>query len=535
MNSHTFGIDRSQPQKGALGLLCALFAVFVFVLQPVFLSATAAPSASIVVTTPNDVIAADADCSLREAIIAANTDAAYNGCPTGSGVDTITFDPALPQSFTITLTTAGQNENAGASGDLDIVDDLRIEGWGETRSIIDGNGTDRVFEIHTGATLTMTAVTVQNGDPGFSGEGAGFMVWGRLTLADSVIQGNQRGGLSNDGGWVTLTNVRVLNNSGAYGIQNKNQATLTFTHGAVSGNQAGGIYNAAAAATLQNLTISENVSGGGVYNLGNTTLTRLTLTHSNILTNTTSSNGGGIYNEGNNAKATISAVRISGNAAAGVGGGAGGGVYNNGIMTLSESSIDQNTARTGGGIEHSGSTLTLTNVTISGNQAGDDGGGLYNRSSAVLTNVTIVNNAASGPDTGPNIFNDEASMAIGNSIISGANPADNCFNSSGFMNSMGHNIDSGDSCNFHATEDMRSTDALLGPLQDNGGETMTHALAAGSPAIDLGDDGLCPIIDQRGFARPQGTGCDIGAYEAGAIELHYRLLLPLITRTNATP
>jgi hypothetical protein len=56
-------------------------------------------------------------------------------------------------------------------------------------------------------------------------------------------------------------------------------------------------------------------------------------------------------------------------------------------------------------------------------------------------------------------------------------------------------------------------DALIGPLADNGGPTLTHALLDGSPAIDAADDAACPATDQRGVPRPQGAACDIGAYE----------------------
>ncbi len=69
------------------------------------------------------------------------------------------------------------------------------------------------------------------------------------------------------------------------------------------------------------------------------------------------------------------------------------------------------------------------------------------------------------------------------------------------------------SCNPNGTTDQSFTDALLGPLADNGGPTLTHALGAGSPAIDAADAGACPATDQRGVARPQGAGCDVGAFE----------------------
>jgi len=62
--------------------------------------------------------------------------------------------------------------------------------------------------------------------------------------------------------------------------------------------------------------------------------------------------------------------------------------------------------------------------------------------------------------------------------------------------------------------DLIITDAQIGPLGNNGGPTATHALLAGSPAIDAANDAACPVTDQRGVTRPQGAHCDIGAYEA---------------------
>ncbi|MCP5099478.1 MAG: DUF11 domain-containing protein [Chloroflexi bacterium] len=491
-----------------IGLLTTLALSFVFSVLVWHQPAAAAPP--IIVTIATDGINNDGVCSLREAIIAANLDSPFNGCTGGSGTDTIEFSPSVT-TFILTLT--GKNEDSSMSGDLDITDDLNIIGNGASITIINGNGSDRVFEIHPGIHATISGITVQNGNPGAGIDGGGILNWGSLNLSDSAVTSNQGSGISNDGGILTLTSVQVDNNSGAYGVRNHSLATLDFDGGTVNGNGDGGIYNDASTATLANLTINNNSDGGGVVSIGNTTLTRLTINQTEILTNTTTANGGGVYNSGNFATAVITASTISENSAVAVGGGAGGGIYNNGILTINDSTIDNNHARTGGGIEHSGSNLYMTNVTISANQANDDGGGLYNRSSAILTNVTLNGNVASGPDTGGNIFNDEAQMAIGNSIVANSPSGGNCFNSNGFLNSQGHNLDSGNSCGFAATGDKTSSNPLLGMLQDNGGGTFIHALSAGSPAIDMADAGMCPDTDQRGVLRPQGGGCDMGAYE----------------------
>ncbi len=525
-------------------ILCGAFALS-FLVGALMLVPPADADTTITVTTTSDVIASDGLCSLREAIIAANTDSAFSDCPGGSGADTIIFSPFLAQPTIFALTKSGANENSAQTGDLDISGTLIISGMGTAIGqsgpgagpiIIDGNGADRVLEILPGAYVTVSSVTIRNGNPGAGADGGGvavdltgvltltnstvisntalngggIKVLGGLTLSDSTIDTNHGGGISSNGGRLTLSNVKIVNNTGGYGIRNQNQSPFTFNGGLVGGNQGGGIYNATSSATLSNLSIVNNTGGGGVYNSG-TALSHLSISQCAIMTNTATS-GGGIFNEGVGAIADIYNTRISGNTATA----AGGGVFNNGIMTLNGSTIDHNQARSGGGLEHFGGTLHLTNDTLSSNTASDNGGGLYNLSNATLTNITLSSNTASGPDTGGNIFNDEAQLAIGNTIVAYSEADGNCFNSGGFLNSLGHNLDSGNTCGFSAVGDLVNTDPLLGPLQNNGGPTPTRALLTGSPAIDQGDNTSCPATDQRGIPRPQGVACDIGAYEAGA-------------------
>jgi hypothetical protein len=187
--------------------------------------------------------------------------------------------------------------------------------------------------------------------------------------------------------------------------------------------------------------------------------------------------------------------------------------------------IDGNLARTGGGVDHFNGQLSMINDTVTGNAASDNGGGLYNRDTATLTHVTFSGNTANGQGTGGNIFNDTASMAIKNSIVANSDASGNCFNSDGFINSQGHNIESGNSCGFTSVGDLVNTDPLFGPLQNNGGFTLTFALLPDSPAIDRGDNTGCPTTDQRGFSRPvDGNGdgivaCDMGAFEFNGVAL----------------
>ena len=112
-------------------------------------------------------------------------------------------------------------------------------------------------------------------------------------------------------------------------------------------------------------------------------------------------------------------------------------------------------------------------------------------------------------------------MAVKNSIVAG-NTGANC---SGSPTSLGYNLEDTNTCGFNQTADQNNTDPQIGPLADNGGPTQTHALLAGSPAIDAGDDTVCVApnndTDQRGESRPVdyegdavGPFCDIGAFEA---------------------
>ncbi len=488
------------------GILASAFMASVFFLLVPFVGAK--PDTTIMVTTTNDVIADDSQCALREAIIAANTDSSFHDCAAGSGADSISFDPSLSLPAVFSLTIPGANEDLSATGDLDILGTLTITGTGSSNIIIDGNGIDRVLDVRPGAHATISGVTVRNGSLTGSIEGGGIRVQASLKLSNSTVTGNHGGGLFNNGGLVELTAVTVTNNSDSYGVYNLNQGVLTFNGGQVSENLSGGIANATATTTVSNLVVSGNSGGSGLSNTG-ATLSRLTISQSSVLSNT-AANGGGVFSSGVGAVTSIVDTMITGNSATT----AGGGVFGNGPMTINRSTLDHNHARSGGGIDYRGTSLHMTNDTISSNTAGDNGGGFYNRGSATLTHVTLNGNTANGPDTGGNLFNDEALLTLQNSIVANSDADGNCFYSGGFVTSSGNNLDDSSTCAFNNAGDKVNTDPLLGPLQDNGGPTLTHALLSGSPAIDQGKNSFCEATDQRGLARP-ATACDIGAYEAG--------------------
>jgi hypothetical protein len=234
-----------------------------------------------------------------------------------------------------------------------------------------------------------------------------------------------------------------------------------------------------------------------------------------------------------------------------------GGILNHGTLIMNQCTVNGNTTPEGGGGITNQGTLSLTNCTISGNSAGYGGGGIYNTPSGggesgkmQLTNCTISNNQLTEPDitAGAGIWNNGTMELLNCTIAYNSTTSYHNAVGGGFANyssttayfkntivanntagdphynngisypeeatiSQGNNLDSENSCGFNQPTDLINTDPLLGPLQDNGGPTFTHALPHGSPAIDAGDNAAAPSTDQRGTPRPQGPTCDIGAYE----------------------
>lgn len=301
--------------------------------------------------------------------------------------------------------------------------------------------------------------------------------------------------------------------------------------------------------TLERVVLVNNMAGadaGGVHNTAPTLIKQ-----SAISGNFSGANGGGIYND---AAITIENTLI-GTAATSLlvtdtsllsnpnQGENGGGIFDTGVhtTTIKASAINGNTAIGGGGIAgRSLIVFDITNTTISGNIATDVGGGATTNGTINLNNSTIVNNQAStdapGGGAGLNSFG-SGTYHLHNSIVSGnfknETVESNCGCSGGSttcatgrMVSLGHNIESADTCDFNLASDLVNTDPLLMALADNGGATETHALphtangdAENSPAVDAGDTDNCPNNDQRSGLRPADGNldgsfeCDIGAYE----------------------
>ncbi len=286
------------------------------------------------------------------------------------------------------------------------------------------------------------------------------------------------------------------------------------------------------------LTISGN-NASRVFVVGTGVLVAISnLTMSN---GSSSGLGGSIFNTGT---LTITNSTLSGNSVSGISG-LGGGIYNNNgstltitNSTLSDNSVSGSTSGLGGGIYNSG-TLTITNSTLSDNSATTSGGGIYNNGTLTITNSTIANNSASG--SGGGIFNNTG-VSIKNSIVANSPSGGDCAGSGTFNASGGANFATDSSCpGFNEVPSTGPGGLNLGVLQVNApGTTATHALLAGSVAVDAATD--CtdfddnPVLtDQRGSPRfIDGDGdfaplCDAGAYEAPPCTNGTDSFPPLIT------
>ncbi len=508
-------------------------------------------SCSLLVNTTADVVdPLDAFNSLREAVICANVT---------PGHDTIT----IAQPGTYTLTIRGADEDAAATGDLDITGNLTmVSASGDPHDVIidaggldtDGEGPgfgDRVFHVH-GVRLDLQGITISGGNVGDTSrinDGGGLLSeQGQVTLTDSIVDGNlaqgSGGGLATIGGFTTMTLERTLvsNNRAAQaggGILSIND-TLNIVDSAVRDNRSqldgGGIYLAGDVPGTLNMsgsTVADNQSTGGDGGGISSDFETLIVSDSLIARNTAALAGGGIHSQ--SGSLNLLRVTIAENGADTEGGGVhveGG----DGLITASTISGNTNDA-SGAGIATLGAALEIVNSTISENVSLQfEGGGIYQgpAASLELLNVTVTANEA---EKGAGIaIADTAGMTrLDNSLIAGninddtRYPGDvwgavdytSRFNLIGNGADLTGIVDGLDGNQIGTT--ALPIDPQLGPLSNNGGATWTHALLIGSPAIDAADTAIAPVEDQRGVPRPIGLAADTGAFEAD---------IPIITSTK---
>ena len=446
-------------------------------------------------------------------------------------------------------------------------------------TIRSGKVVNGVFPENAGAAILVSLATLTLTDFGFSDNIAGLggaicndagsiMLNGVDVVSNTAGQG---GGVYNFEGSLDVRDSTFEQNvvddgvDGSGGAITNIRGTLVLATSTLHANRSdniGGALYSSGTATLMNAAVNENVAsgaGGGIANDG-----ELKLFDSQLNLNQTDNLGGGIHTTGT---ATLERCEINENKAIFF---AGGGISNFGVITvesstfngniggrggaistfannpsipsgatLRNSTFSNNRGTQGGAISNFASTLTLLNSTVSGNIASVRGGGVHNINGIVdVRSDTFSGNSAM---TGGGILNQTivgqpgvpATLTIQSTILQAGEDGGNLLNLGATVISDGFNLSSdaagGDGNTFaggllNGEKDIRNSDSNLGPLQDNGGRTATHALLVPSPAIDSGDDSiLSPPLslttDQRGigFARRNGFHVDRGAFESGSI------------------
>ena len=308
---------------------------------------------------------------------------------------------------------------------------------------------------------------------------------------------------------------------------------LTIANGSYSGYYGGGCIYSYGGVHTEDVAVSHcslfgggtyHALGGAIYSHGRTYLSDTRVTNSTARSIGGHGLGGAVF---------ASSVRIirstlSGNTASSdTDLSYGGGVFSTGDTEVRYSTIADNTADFGGGLLLLGGTAPQTRViinsTISGNHAEYSGGGIYATYSPSLlqiSNTTITANSAAilGVAAGAHLLT--ASDIVSSIIAGNAGPQEASDLVAPLLTGSNNII-------IESTDalppDTIQADPLLGPLQDNGGLTSTHALLAGSPAVDHGLNPLGLSLDQRafdedmpgGYEREVGQGTDIGAFELG--------------------
>jgi hypothetical protein len=384
--------------------------------------------------------------------------------------DTINF--ALTTPATITLTT----------GQLVVSNSVTILGPGPAHLAINGNypnTTNRVFLVSTNLVVTISSLTITNGT-GFS--------------SSTELHG---AGIYNDHSTLTVSNCVLSGNFAVF------SDCCEGLGGGISNDGSGG----SATLIVVDSTFSYNIAirGGGIYNVGLAPI------------------------DGGTGTVTVVNSTFSGNLA----GAWGGGIRNDGVMTVVNSTFSDNYFAIAGGAIHNDGPLTVVSSTFSGNSAEFDGG-IRNFGDGILTIANSTFSGNSNTTSGAGAIGNFGTMEIGNTIFNAGASGANITNDTGTVTSLGFNLssDGGGGVLTNATDQI-NTDPLLGPLQNNGGLTFTHALMAGSPAIDKGKRDAVPALaadtDQRGAPRPfddpnitnaiGGDGSDIGAYEASELRI----------------
>ncbi|MBK7976265.1 MAG: hypothetical protein IPK07_24340 [Deltaproteobacteria bacterium] len=461
---------------------------------------------------------ANGTCTLREALIAANTNAAVDTCIAGqAGADVI----SLPAG-TVALTLAGTTDD---TGDLDLLQDVSLVGAGVDVTIVEASSiADRVIDVAGGVTASLIDLTVRGGSQiggvGVLVTGGGVQNAGTLTLTRAAVRDNAL-----HTGEATFFSA-TGNHAEGGGIWSS--GTLALFGSEVTGNLAEGGPGGVTCLSLSCYTFPGGQGrGGGVFASG-----AVTITDSSVAGNTArggagrnaspaafpgyylQSGGGGAVGGGVRATATaalaIERSTLAGNVAVGGVGGAGlpvpnyvpgavGGASTGGALvtdvaaTITNSTVTENGAAGGAGGEPSGAVGAAS------------GGALVANAGVALAHATVSANAGGA----------EVAVGVGSSSIANSVLAASCSGLAGA--SLGGNVESpGDTCGLTEGDDRVNVSGAaleLAGLASNGGPTQTQAIPSASAAAGAGRAANCLPIDQRGVARP-ASACDSGAFEA---------------------
>lgn len=370
-------------------------------------------------------------------------------------------------TYTLTLAPGVGADDGEERGDLNITapaPGIEVAGAGASNTIIDGNQLDGVIRIDAAGVASIRGVKIRNGYRQSSGpDGGGIDNRGTLDIRDSAIDGNRVESGCCRGGGIASTGVLVM-------LRTSVRSNIAY--------QGGGLF-ATGQANVYDSTFDDNTAsfGGAIYAYGAAPANQLRIANGTVSSNHALHNGGGILNSG---------------------------------------------------------TVFLVNSTLSNNDAADNGGGFFNLGHAFFYNASVIGNDSDhdhdengGIGGGVYVYPGERLVVV-NSLIAGNTTAvftdDDC---NGTLESYGWNLFSEVvGCSFSGngiSSRGQVSLATIGPLQDNGGPTFTHALLAGSEAIDstttqgcIDETGFALATDQRGAPRVAGERCDVGASEYGA-------------------
>ena len=411
-------------------------------------------------------------------------------------------------------------------------------------SVIDGNDAyDRGGGIYANGTadvidttLTITGSTFSNNTVADDGGGIHVGSASVFTMDDTDVTGNRAesdGVNTNHGGGVR---VAFGSTSPSTGVITNSRITGNFAESDGAGLYAGSAFEL----TIDNTIFEDNEAGDDAGGITLRTDTNVTITNSTFVNNTAADNAGGVY-VFNNSTTSITDSSITGNTAVDFGGGAW--VTSGATATFERSTIANNEATNGGGggADVTAAAVAFVNSTVSGNTTGGLGGGLYLQIDPAdpvvyaqsVMGTTITNNSAdygggiysgyyANPSVSGAIISGNTATTIGNDVYQ---PNPNAFSPA--FSLIGDNdgnyltesaLDA--SGNIIGGPTNGVVDAMLGPLQDNGGSTLTHLLQAGSPAIDAGDPAVTSGTDQIGNARVWDSVANAagGVVDMGSVE-----------------